>query len=430
MENIAELALKQKYLLGLRTAAGFYSFISITFFVQNLFFPLSSDESFVRFILIFHFIAAIIQLSVAYFATLKNYNWFTAILVVEVTVHILVMGGAGNAELIADPSVSIDAISGRMVDSSFWALGHFLAVCILFFRLSLFLYFSALLTVLLVLGLIPLLTNEGVYFTIERGQIFYDNNAINRTQFIANAYNYICVFGMGLLILWQVNRHAKTSASLERSNTALGRYFSPEIKSEIEESEDGLANQSPKDLEIAVMFTDLVGFTKLSENMEPKAVLKLLSTYQTLMVETIFQHSGTVDKFIGDAVMANFGTPRSHGNDAQNAFECALVMNKKLAAWNVEREASGLKRISHRIGIHFGPCVAGNMGSEQRVEFAVIGDAVNVASRICDACKEFDTNFLISDELAKRITHSEKSETVHGYKIRGRNEPINLIKIY
>ena len=63
--------------------------------------------------------------------------------------------------------------------------------------------------------------------------------------------------------------------------------------------------------------------------------------------------------------MANFGTPTSHGNDAQNAFECALVMNKKLAAWNVEREASGLKRISHRIGIHFGPCVAGNMGSEQ-----------------------------------------------------------------
>ena len=128
--------------------------------------------------------------------------------------------------------------------------------------------------------------------------------------------------------------------------------------------------------------------------------------------------------------MANFGKPGSHSNDDQNAFECALVMNKKLAAWNVEREASGLQKISHRIGIHFGSCVALNMRSEQRVELAVIGDAVNVASRICYACKEFDTNFLISDEFAKRVTHSEKSETVHGYKIRGRNEPINLIKIY
>ena len=163
---------------------------------------------------------------------------------------------------------------------------------------------------------------------------------------------------MGLLILWQVNRHAKTSASLERSNTALGRYFSPEIKSEIEASEGGLANQNPKDLEIAVMLTDLVGFTKLSENMEPKAVLKLVSSNQTLMVETIFQDSVTVDKFIGDAVMANFGKPGSHSDDDQNAFECALVMNKKLAAWNVEREASGLQKISHRIGIHFGSCVA------------------------------------------------------------------------
>ena len=164
--------------------------------------------------------------------------------------------------------------------------------------------------------------------------------------------------------------------------------------------------------------------------MEPKAVLKLLSTYQTLMVEAIFQYKGTVDKFIGDAVMANFGTPRSNGNDAQNAFDCALVMNNKLAAWNVDRETSGLEKIHHRIGIHFGPCVAGNMGSEQRVEFAVIGDAVNVASRICDACKEFDTNFLISADVAERITFTEKSETVNGYEIRGRKEPINLVKIY
>ena len=100
MEDIAGLELKHKYLLRLRTAAGF--------------------------------IAAIIQRSVAYFAPLKNYNWFNAILVVEVTVHILVVGGAGNAELMADSSVTIDDISGRMVHSSSCALGHFLAVCIYF----------------------------------------------------------------------------------------------------------------------------------------------------------------------------------------------------------------------------------------------------------------------------------------------------------
>ena len=128
--------------------------------------------------------------------------------------------------------------------------------------------------------------------------------------------------------------------------------------------------------------------------------------------------------------MANFGTPKSHGNDAQNAFDCALLMNKKLSDWNIEREKKGLVKIEHRIGIHYGPCVAGNMGSEQRVEFAVIGDVVNVASRICDACKEFDTNFLVSLDLEKKVTHKEDNERVSNYKIRGRKDTIDLVKIY
>jgi adenylate cyclase len=163
--------------------------------------------------------------------------------------------------------------------------------------------------------------------------------------------------------------------------------------------------------------------------MDPQDVLDLLSEYQTLMVDAIFQHKGTVDKFIGDAVMANFGTPRSHGNDAQNAFDCGVMMNQKLGAWNEERQAAGLPVICHRIGIHFGKCVVGNMGSEQRLEFAVIGDAVNVASRICDACKNFDTNFLISADVAGRITHELPSEDLPSVGIRGREGSIDLVKI-
>ena len=178
------------------------------------------------------------------------------------------------------------------------------------------------------------------------------------------------------------------------------------------------------------MFTDIVGFTKLSEKMEPKDVMRLLSDYQSIMVSAIFDNNGTVDKFIGDAVMANFGTPKSYGNDAQNAFNCAVDMNEKLARWNEGRRSAGLSEIQHRIGIHFGPCVVGNIGGEQRVEFAIIGDAVNVASRIFDACKQFDSNFLISSTLAERVQTDTRLEIVKDFEVRGRSEKLDLMKVY
>ena len=164
--------------------------------------------------------------------------------------------------------------------------------------------------------------------------------------------------------------------------------------------------------------------------MPPKDILKLLSGYQAIMIEAIFENKGTVDKFIGDAVMANFGTPKSSGNDAQNAFNCALSMNKKLKNWNNSRLEQGLSTIEHRIGIHFGPCVVGNIGNEQRTEFAIIGDPVNVASRICDACKKFDTNLIISQDVANRIKIIPKSEIIENFEIRGRKNTIDLVKIY
>ena len=164
--------------------------------------------------------------------------------------------------------------------------------------------------------------------------------------------------------------------------------------------------------------------------MDPKDVMEMLSEYQAIMVEAIFENKGTVDKFIGDAVMANFGTPKSHGNDAQNAFNCAVSINLKLEEWNKSRARKNLQQIQHKIGIHFGTCMVGNIGGEQKIEFAVIGDPVNVASRICDACKEFDTNFLITSSVTNRIQHNLKFESVQKYCVRGRDGPLSLVKIY
>lgn len=307
------------------------------------------------------------------------------------------------------PSLALLALLFRPL----WAVGFWITLCL----------------IVPVDTLLDIGRYDQLYFTKDQNVLAVDGNAINMAVMEFH-FVFISIFIAGIIGLAIFQRWAlKSSINLEKSKENYRRYFSPEIGDEIENGDLVIGQDGSRVTPVAVLFTDIVGFTKLSEKMDPQDVLDLLSAYQTLMVDAIFQHKGTVDKFIGDAVMANFGTPRSHGNDAQNAFDCGVLMNQKLDAWNEARQAQGLPVIRHRIGIHFGKCVVGNMGSEQRLEFAVIGDAVNVASRICDACKNFDTNFLISAEMAGRITHELPSEDLPNVGIRGREGSIDLVKI-
>ena len=430
MNNLGDSNLKEKYLLGLKTAGFFYCGVSVYFLVVLIFFPWLSNKQLLTYLITWQIIAAIFQGTIAYFANTKNYNLFTILLVAEVTLHALIVIGLQTADLSSDVSINSNNILGRQAIEIFIMPVLFMILCILFFRPIIFYYFAGFLTFLLLLGLSPIIFNTGVFFTIEREIIYSNNLAIDTQGFSGSASLFFWSFAVGIAIIWQANKHAKSSASFEKTSLVLSRYFSPEIKEEIENSDLDFDNQNPKDLDVAILFTDIVGFTKLSEKMPPKDILKLLSGYQAIMIESIFENKGTVDKFIGDAVMANFGTPKSSGNDAQNAFNCALSMNKKLKNWNNSRLEQGLSTIEHRIGIHFGPCVVGNIGNEQRTEFAIIGDPVNVASRICDACKKFDTNLIISQDVANRIKIIPKSEIIENFEIRGRKNTIDLVKIY
>lgn len=321
-------------------------------------------------------------------------------------------------------------IAGRAAEHTFSTFYALILLGVFLVRLRAVLVWFALCLVFPAQAVFAIVINPQVYFTNDHLILAADGNAINSAMFQQNLVIAIlmaaCLYSLTLFYRWAL----KSSVELEKSKENYRRYFSPAIGDEIENGDLVIGQDGSSVTDVAVLFTDIVGFTKLSERMDPQDVLDLLSEYQTLMVDAIFQHKGTVDKFIGDAVMANFGTPRSHGNDAQNAFNCGVLMNHKLAEWNKVRVEEGLSEIQHRIGIHYGKCVVGNMGSEQRLEFAVIGDAVNVASRICDACKNFDTNFLVSADVANRITHDVPSEDAPNVGMRGREGKIDLVKIY
>ena len=143
----------------------------------------------------------------------------------------------------------------------------------------------------------------------------------------------------------------------------------------------------------------MVGFTTLSENMTPEAVVGMLRDFHGRLARTIFAHGGTLDKYMGDAVMAHFGTPRPGPDDASRALACGLDMVREIDTWNAERTAAGEPAIRIGIGIHYGSVVAGNIGDERRLEYTVLGDTVNVASRIEALTREANTPLLVSDDL-------------------------------
>jgi adenylate cyclase len=168
----------------------------------------------------------------------------------------------------------------------------------------------------------------------------------------------------------------------EKKRERLGRFLSPQVTNRILAASDthGAELGEPEVREVSVLFADIVGFTSMSEKMSPSAVSLLLNDYLSRMTEVIFRHEGTLDKFIGDAIMAVFGAPIDMPDHAQRAIRTALEMQERLAEWNAERHEGPALRI--RIGINSGKAVAGEIGSVNKKEYTVLGDTVNTASRL------------------------------------------------
>lgn len=181
-----------------------------------------------------------------------------------------------------------------------------------------------------------------------------------------------------------------------------------------------------------IFFSDIRSFTAMSEKMQPNEVVEFLNAYMTRMVECVNQTGGVVDKYIGDAIMAVWGAPESSGSaagDALNAVTAALMMRDSLAQFNRERGGRGLPPVKIGCGINSGPVVAGQIGSEERMEYTVIGDAVNLASRTEALNKPFATDVLITENTYKLIKEKVLVAEMPGVHVKGKTDAIKMFAV-
>lgn len=215
-----------------------------------------------------------------------------------------------------------------------------------------------------------------------------------------------------------------------RAKERLGTYVSEEVAAESLTSDE--LRLGGKRQEVAVLFSDLRGFTAYSETLEPEDLVRQLNAYLDVMVAAIRKEGGVIDKFIGDAVMAVFGVPRGREDDAARAVRAALRMQRALSAHNEDRQRRGLPPLSQGIGVHFGPVVAGNVGTVERASYTVVGDTVNLASRLESATKEQGVSVLVSEaavEAARRAPSGgalPQMTPVGTLTVRGREQPVRV----
>ena len=182
----------------------------------------------------------------------------------------------------------------------------------------------------------------------------------------------------------------------------------------------------------AVLFSDLVAFTPLSAALDPPDLFALLNRYFEAMAEAVLEQEGLLDKFIGDAVMAEFGVPRSRGDrqEARAAVRAALAMQERLECLNGELAAAGRPPLRHGIGLHFGEVIAGNLGSSRRLEFTVVGASVNVASRLAGLTRLFPQHpIMISGALLALLPGELVVEPLGSHALKGWPEPLEVFAL-
>jgi class 3 adenylate cyclase len=212
----------------------------------------------------------------------------------------------------------------------------------------------------------------------------------------------------------------------ERVKALFGRYL-PKAVADRALAHQGELGLGGEQKDVAILFSDIRGFTSLSERLSPPEVVAMLNDYYTRMIDVLFAHDGTLDKTIGDAIMAVFGAPVNDERATHKALRTALGMRVALDAFNADRAAAGKEPVYIGIGVNCGSVVAGNLGSIKQLSYTVIGDEVNLASRMCSNAKA--GQILVTEAVYRKCKWDFEFNALEPIKVKNVSQPVQVYEV-
>ena len=213
----------------------------------------------------------------------------------------------------------------------------------------------------------------------------------------------------------------------KRMKSTMSRYIDPGIADQL--LGDGTDIMGGQETTATLLFSDVRGFTTITETLGAQGTVSLLNEYFDIMVEAISEQGGMVDKFIGDAIMAGFGIPVAHEDDEDRGVRAGINMIKHLWEWNEQREKEGKMPVDMGLGLNTDTVVSGNIGSSKRMDYTMIGDGVNLAARLESACKQYSARILISDYTYKKLKGTYQIRYIDDVVVKGKTEPVGVREV-
>jgi class 3 adenylate cyclase len=246
------------------------------------------------------------------------------------------------------------------------------------------------------------------------------------------AVSLVSILTTTILVLRNVSANERVK-EVERERANLARFFSPKIVGQLVgiHAPFSFARRQPA----TVLFADMIGFTAYSSGRSPDVVISMLRDLLHHLSEAVFSNHGSVDKYLGDGLMAFFGPPLTSLRDATNAAVCALEIVKLIECWNQQRTRCNEDAVRIAVGIHYGEVVQGNVGNEKRLELTLVGDTVNIASRVEAYCRTLDASVLVTGEFVEALLAEGSLELAKAFVdegfhlLRGCKEPIRLFSV-